>query len=308
MTLGDDLVADRRVERAAHAVQQQRACSAVVEPLDGHLGEPGEEIVTEARSRRAYERDPLARKPAGGETDDLRGRLVEPLRVVDHADERPLRSKLRQQAEYGQTDDKAIGRRFRAQAERRRERIALRGGQALPEIEHRAAKLMQPPVCKLHLGLDARSSCDTTPGRPSHQVLQQRRLAGPQLATQDQHPTLTPPGTLQQCIECVPLATPTMERWPAVTIRHGTTRAPVRVSPRADARVETPITRIAGGNSLRGPLQWLAGMPCKCNGAAGRHQIAIRTMRTHAIADICRHLGYTRHFLACTLWDPLDVI
>jgi hypothetical protein len=34
MTLRDDLVADRAVERAVHAVQEQRACIVVVEPLD----------------------------------------------------------------------------------------------------------------------------------------------------------------------------------------------------------------------------------------------------------------------------------
>jgi hypothetical protein len=71
--------------------------------------------------------------------------LSKPLGIVDHTDERPLFKDLRQQAEseYGQTDDKAIGSRFRTQSGQRRECTALRGRQALPEIKHRRAKLMQ---------------------------------------------------------------------------------------------------------------------------------------------------------------------
>ena len=93
--------------------------------------------VTAAPARRAHQRDRLGQKSASDETDGLRGRLVEPLRVVNHADERPLPGHLRQQPEYSQTDDKAIRSRVRAQPERRRERIALRGGQALPAIKQR---------------------------------------------------------------------------------------------------------------------------------------------------------------------------
>ena len=58
--------------------------------------------------------------------------------IVDYTDERTPPSNLRQQTEDGQTDDKAIGCLSRAQAECRRECIALRSGQALPEIKHRA--------------------------------------------------------------------------------------------------------------------------------------------------------------------------
>jgi hypothetical protein len=50
---------------------------------------------------------------------------------------------------------------------------------------------MQPRERELHLGLDARRSRDARPRRLLADVLEQRRLADPRLAAQDQHLTLT---------------------------------------------------------------------------------------------------------------------
>ena len=154
------------------------------------------------------------------ERERQRRRVVQPLCIVDYADERPALGNRRQQTEHAQTDDKAIGSLFRAQAECRRERITLRSGQALPEIKHRAAQLMQTRIGQVHLGLNAGSSRDAAPGRVRNQVLQQRRLARPRLATQDQHLTLTRPHALQQSIEGVTLAASPKQRWSSVTRRN----------------------------------------------------------------------------------------
>jgi hypothetical protein len=72
----------------------------------------------------------------------------------------------------------------------------------------------------------ARGSRDATPGCSSHHVLQQRRLADPRLATQDQHATLTSPHALQQSIEGPGLAAPPKEPWLMLTIRHGSDQGP----------------------------------------------------------------------------------
>src|SRR5438128_12533978 len=80
---------------------------------------------------------------------------------------------------------------------------------------------MHARIGKLHLGLNAGRTRNVTPRRPRHKVLQQRRLAGPRLATQDQHTTLTGPHTLQQAIESLALGATTKERWPRVVTRHG---------------------------------------------------------------------------------------
>ena len=139
MALRDDPVADCAVDRPVNAVQQQGACVAVVEPLDGQLGKPCENIVAYAGAGRAYKSYPLGEEATGDEADDLRGRLVEPLRVVDDADKRLPRGNLGQQSEYGQAEAKAIGSRVGAQAKRRLKCFPLRGGHALAKIKHRSA-------------------------------------------------------------------------------------------------------------------------------------------------------------------------
>src|SRR4051812_47557618 len=77
-----------------------------------------------------------------------------------------------------------------------------------------------------HLGLDARRPRDAASGRVSRQVLQQRRLADPGLATQDQHPTLTGPHAVQQSVEGLALAAAAQERWRTIPVRHGIRQAP----------------------------------------------------------------------------------
>jgi hypothetical protein len=59
VALGDDLVADRGIQWAGHVVQQQRTRIAVPKPVDGQLGEAGEDVVADARARGAHEHDPL---------------------------------------------------------------------------------------------------------------------------------------------------------------------------------------------------------------------------------------------------------
>ena len=113
MALRDDLVADRGIQRAVHVVQQQRARVAVAEPADRQLGEPGEDVVAAARPRGAHERDPLGEEAAGDEPEDLRRGVVEPLRVVDDADERLLLGDLGEQRQRGEPDQEPVGRRRR---------------------------------------------------------------------------------------------------------------------------------------------------------------------------------------------------
>ena len=75
---------------------------------------------------------------------------------------------------------------------------------------------MQAGERELHLGLDARRSRDATPGRPLLQVVQQRGLADPRLAAQDQHPALTRPHLVQEPIQHPPLA----DLDPAIQAQH----------------------------------------------------------------------------------------
>ena len=128
VALRDDLIAYSRIHRTVHVVQQQGPGVAFAESLDGQLGESGEDVVTAVRARRTHERDPFCVQAAGDETENLGGGVVEPLRVVDDADERLLLGDLGEQRQRGQADEEAVRRGAWAQSEHRRQRIALRNG------------------------------------------------------------------------------------------------------------------------------------------------------------------------------------
>src|SRR5262249_6706843 len=83
------------------------------------------------------------------------------------------------------------------------ERVTLRLGQSLPQIEHRRAELMEACVRELHLVLDPCRSRDATPGSALHDVVQERRLADAGLAADDQDLAVTRSPLLQQPIEDV---------------------------------------------------------------------------------------------------------
>ena len=101
-----------------------------------------------------------ARRRRATKPENLRRGVVEPLRVVDDADERLLLGDLGEQRQRGQPDQEPVGRRAGAEPEHRGERIALRDGQAIESIQHRRAELMEPAVGQLHLRLDAHGRRD----------------------------------------------------------------------------------------------------------------------------------------------------
>jgi hypothetical protein len=108
--------------------------------------------------------------------------VVEPLRVIDQADQRSVLRDVGEQAEDRQPDHEAIGRSSGLEPEARAQGSSLWRRQPLDAVEERREQQVQPGVGELHLGLDA-----AHPGHPvaiSHvaQVLEERRLADACLA------------------------------------------------------------------------------------------------------------------------------
>ena len=189
VALGDDLVAHRRVERAVHVVEQQRPRVVVAEPVDGQLGEPGEDVVADCPVRAAHTiAIRSARRRRATKPSTWAEACVEPLRVVDDADERLLLGDLGEQRQRGQPDQEPVRRRAGAQSEHRGERVALRTGQAVEAIQHRRAELMEPAVGQLHLRLDAHGPRDVPARDPVGEVVQQGALADARLTPQDDDP------------------------------------------------------------------------------------------------------------------------
>ena len=128
VALGDDLVADGRIQRADQIFEQERPRIVLAQRADRQLGQPGQNAVADARPGSAHERDPLGEEPTSDEAEDLQGRLIEPLRVFHEADERLLFGDLGEERQRGEPDEEPVGRLPLAQCEDRRQRVALGAG------------------------------------------------------------------------------------------------------------------------------------------------------------------------------------
>jgi len=173
----DRLVAEVRAGQRPGVIFRQ--------PLDRQLRQP-----RQLRARYPGgedEPDGFGRQPPGRKSQRLRRGLVQPLLVVDHADQRPLPGHLRQQAQYRQRHQEPVRCRARADAEHGPQRVPLRTGEPLQVVQHRREQLMQPGEGQLHLRLTARHAHHPAALRLPGQVIQQRGLAHTRLAEHHQH-------------------------------------------------------------------------------------------------------------------------
>ena len=90
--------------------------SASRSTLDHQLRQARVQLARLARGEQHHHR--LRQQPARHERQCLRRGAVQPLRVVDHAQQRPLLRGLREQAQHRQADEEPVRHRARAQAER----------------------------------------------------------------------------------------------------------------------------------------------------------------------------------------------
>jgi hypothetical protein len=116
---------------------------------------------------------------------------------------------LGQQAKGGQPDQEPIGRRSRAKAERRPQRVGLWSREPFQAVQHRRQQLVQPGVDQLHLRLDTGGMRHPAAGRLLGQVVQQRRPAHPGLPTHHQDPALTGVDRVEELVQQVTFAPPT---------------------------------------------------------------------------------------------------
>ena len=152
--LGQDPVPNPAVQRAAdHRVEEFPRVLGRQTP-DRQLWERLEVRILDRLSNRDDHRDGL-RQQGADESERLSGYVVQPLRVVDHAHERPLVGGAREQIEDGKPHHEPIRDRTDTQPERRAERVALRLGQPIEAIEEWPAELVEASVSQLHLRLDA---------------------------------------------------------------------------------------------------------------------------------------------------------
>jgi hypothetical protein len=121
----------------------------------------------------------------------LPGGGIQPLRVINQAQQRPLFGNRGHQTEHGHADQERVGDIPGRQPDRNAQRVALRLRKGVDPSEHRRAELMNPRERELHLGFDARDLRDTEPRCLSSGVAQQCGLADAGVATNHQHSALT---------------------------------------------------------------------------------------------------------------------
>ena len=204
---------------------EQRARIGIGQAPHRHLRQPRQLALVADLADREHQRDRLGIQAARDERQRLRRRAVEPLRIVDDAQQRPVPCRLGAQAEHREADEESIRRVAGAEAEGRAQRLALGAGQRVQVVQQRRAELLQPGVRELHLGLGARRSDDAASGRRVHQILQQRGLADPCLAAQHEHRAPARAQASQQLIQRFALATPPEQSAARITVCHERARA-----------------------------------------------------------------------------------
>ena len=133
--LGDDAIAYALVQRPCDHRPQQGSCVVVAQTLDDELRQVLHLAVCGRQAGREDDRDRLGDQPARNEPEDLGRRPVEPLRVVDQADERPFLGGFAYEVEHRQAHQEAIRHIAGPQAERRSQRVTLRREQPIEPVQ-----------------------------------------------------------------------------------------------------------------------------------------------------------------------------
>ena len=195
--LGDEAVADALIEPAGDDRGEQGARLALGEPREHQLRQARQLALVGRVADREHDRHRLGQHPSRDEAQDLGRGGIEPLGVIDDAQQRPLGGNLGQQAERGQGDQEAVGSGTGGQAQRDAQSGLLWLWKSIEPVEHRRAELVQRREGQLHLGLDAGDPRDTEARRLPGAMVQEGRLADARLAADDQDGTLAAPDVLQ---------------------------------------------------------------------------------------------------------------
>ncbi len=136
--LGDDPVPDPLVEHPRQRGSENGARVAFCEPLDDELGETCEFIRLAGLANGEHHRDPLGEQASRHECQRLRGRAVEPLRVVDEAHQGTRLGRVGKQTQRRKGDQEVVRGSAVLHAERNPQRISLRVGDPVEAVEYRA--------------------------------------------------------------------------------------------------------------------------------------------------------------------------
>ena len=143
-------------------------------------------------------------------------RAVEPVRVVDDAQQRLRLGRRGEQAEHRHRDEEAILHALGRQPERAAQRGGLHVGQLGGAVQHRPQELVQAGEGQLGLGLDAGPGEHAHPVGARQRVLQQRGLADARVAAQHQDAAARGAGRIEQAVDRLALAVSSQQHDPTL--------------------------------------------------------------------------------------------
>ena len=185
--LSDKPVAELRRELDACRAVDQRLSRRRVEPAQLQLGEPGcLEVANVALASAEKHDDAFRFEPPGDEDERVCGCVIEPLSIVDQAQERLIFRGLGEQAQDRERDEEAVLASPRCQAERSTEGGSLRLRKTLDVLENRADDLVQGGERELRFRFHPGAAEHAHAGGLVARVLQERRLADARLAGDDE--------------------------------------------------------------------------------------------------------------------------
>jgi len=161
--LGDDPVADELVKSARDNRREQGARVGLEEPAERQIRQADQLTLIARLANGEHHRDGLAQQPSSNESEYLARGLIEPLRVLHHAEQWPLVGDLSQEAQRGEGDEEAVRSVTRRESERDLHGTLLWLGERTEVGQHRRAELVHSCVRQLHLRLDSRDLGDSKP-------------------------------------------------------------------------------------------------------------------------------------------------
>ena len=202
----DQAVAERRRELR----REQRVSCLAVETGEPKLRQPLESgRLPVARCKEQH--DTLRLEAPRRERERLGGRAVEPLSIVHDAKQRLLVRSLREQAQHADGDQETVARLARRESESTAQRVSLRLWDSVDLVEYRQQDPLQRGERELRLRLDPDAPEDAQVLRTLDRVAEERRLADPWLAADDECSTPRLAGLEEQALDSGALHAPADE-------------------------------------------------------------------------------------------------
>ena len=201
MALLDDLVPHGCIERAVEVREEEGVQIALAQPLHGELGEARQPGVASTRSHAEQQRDAPCLQTARDEAQDARGIVVEPVRVIDHTEQRQLLGRVAEQRQRREPDDEVMRGRADTESEHGFERAPLRLREELEVLQHRPAQLVQSAEREPRLRRGPERARNVPAVRVTTHVLEECALSDAGLAAHDDDAACTGPGIGQQPVE-----------------------------------------------------------------------------------------------------------